>query len=309
MSGAHRHHRHEPQGRQDPAGRVAAHHREGHGIVRIGYPIGIRTLEVLRKEQLNPHMLRLTIGGPALDGFHSHQADDHVKIVFPDADGTLRLPTATAELALDWPRPLPTTRKYTVRRYAADTRELDLDFVVHAGGIASEWARAARPGDPVAIAGPPGAKAFSHACDHYVFAIDATALPAAARWLEESPHDVSADLVIETSHPEEHAYPLAHRDGVRITRLVREDDRSRLAATVTALALPDLSPSAPVLPTPALPDPALPDPALPDPAGARVFLFAAGEAEDIKPLRAWAKGRLDALFTGYWKRGVAGLED
>ncbi|MEU0985966.1 siderophore-interacting protein [Streptomyces sp. NPDC005953] len=290
MSTPPQHHRPEPQGRQDPGGRVAAHHREGRGIARIGYPIGIRTVEVLRTEQLNPHMLRLTLGGPALDGFHTHQADDHVKLVFPDADGALRLPTANAELALDWPRPLPTTRKYTVRRFDADTRELDLDFVVHAGGIASEWARAARPGDQIAIAGPPGAKAFPHVYDHYVFAVDATALPATARWLEESPQDVSADLVIETGHQDEHAYPLAHRDGVRITRLVREDDRSHLAATVTALALP----TSPTSATSSAP---------------RVFLFAAGEAQDIKPLRAWAKGRLDALFTGYWKRGVAGLED
>ncbi|MGH3243550.1 MAG: siderophore-interacting protein [Spirillospora sp.] len=37
----------------------------------------------------------------------------------------------------DWPCPLPRTRKYTVRRYAEDALELDLDFVLHPGGLAS----------------------------------------------------------------------------------------------------------------------------------------------------------------------------
>ncbi|MYU26285.1 siderophore-interacting protein [Streptomyces sp. SID8352] len=267
--------------RLNPRERVAAHHRSGSGTVRIGYPIGIRTVPLLRKEQVSPRMVRLTLGGPSLNGFHSYQADDHVMIVFPDPDGTLRLPVANDRLMLDWPRPLPTARKYTVRRFDAESGELDLDFVLHPGGTASEWALAAEPGDQVSIAGPPGAKAFPHTYDHYVFAVDATALPAAARWLEESPSGVSAHFVIETEHADEHAYPLAPRAGVEFTRLVRERNRSRLAATVEALDLP--------------------------PTG--VFLFAAGEADDIKPLRAWARGRLDALFTGYWKRGVAGLDD
>ena len=142
-------------------------------------------------------MLRLTLGGPALAGFHTYQADDHVKIVFPDPDGTRRDPVPDAQRMLDWPRPLPTTRKYTVRRYDAAACEIDLDFVLHDGGVASTWAASAAVGDEVTIAGPPGAKAFPHNYDHYVFAVDATALPAVARWLEESPADVSAHVVAE----------------------------------------------------------------------------------------------------------------
>jgi len=267
--------------RDDPAPRVAAHHAGGEGIAKIGYPIGIRTVTLLRKRYVTPSVLRLTVGGPGLAGFHTHQADDHFKIVFPDADGTLRLPVPDEELSLTWPRPSPTSRRYTARRYDALAGELDIDLVIHPGGVASDWAVAAEPGADVAIAGPPGAKAFPHTYDHYVFAVDTTALPAAARWLEESPIDVSAHLVVETGHADEHRYPLAARAGVQVTWLVLEGGASTLAETVRALPLPE----------------------------GRVFLFAAGEADDIKPLRAWAKGRLDALFTGYWRRGVAGLED
>ncbi|MFI6583106.1 siderophore-interacting protein [Embleya sp. NPDC050493] len=267
--------------RDNPAARVAAHHAGGEGIARIGYPIRIRTVTLLRKRYVTPSVLRLTVGGRGLDGFHSHQFDDHFKIVFPDADGTLRLPVPDDEQSLTWPRPMVTSRRYTARRYDARAGELDIDFVIHPGGVASDWAVAAAPGADVAIAGPPGAKAFPQTYDHYVFAVDTTALPAAARWLEESPQDVSAHLVVETEHIDEHHYPLAERAGVRVTWLARGDGASRLAETVRALPLP---------------------------AG-RSFLFAAGETDDIKPLRAWAKGRLDSLFTGYWRRGVAGLED
>ncbi|TDE19596.1 siderophore-interacting protein [Actinomadura sp. 6K520] len=275
--------------RHEPRRRVLEHHRSGSGIRRIGYPIGIRTARLLRREQLTKNMLRLTVGGPELADFHSYQADDHVKIVFPDADGTRRLPVPTPDLSLDWPQPTPANRTYSIRRFDAETCEIDMDFVLHDGGLAAGWAVGARPGEEVAIAGPPGAKAFPHNYDHYVFAVDATALPAAARWLEESPPDVSVQLVIETADAADHAYPLADRDGAAVTWLVRDGGRSPLADVVRAL----------------------------DPPAERTFLFAAGETGAIKPLRAWARDfegadgtkGMDALFTGYWKRGVAGLAD
>ncbi|MGW4796885.1 siderophore-interacting protein [Nonomuraea sp. NPDC004297] len=267
--------------RGNPRGKVAAHHATGTGVTRVPYPIGIRTAPVVRREALTPRMLRLTLAGPSLDGFHSYQCDDHVRIVFPDPDGAHRLPVPDDRQMLDWPKPFPTTRKYTVRRYDAATRELDLDIVLHEGGVAATWAATVAVGDEVAVAGPPGAKAFPHCYGHYVFAVDATALPAAARWLEESPPEVSAHLVVETDDAVEHDYPLAERAGVEVIRLVRAGGRSSLAETVRGLRLPD------------------------GPA----FLFAAGEADDIKPLRAWSAGRIDSLFTGYWKRGVADLAD
>ncbi|MBT2209736.1 MULTISPECIES: siderophore-interacting protein [Actinomadura] len=267
--------------RGDPRGRVAEHHRAGTGVARVGYPIEVREAAVVRRERLTPAMLRLTLGGPGLDGFHTYQADDHVKIVFPEADGVLRAPVPGEHQELHWPHPLPPTRKYTVRRYDARARELDLDFVLHPGGLASAWAEDVPVGERVTIAGPPGAKAFAQNYDHYLFAVDATALPAFARWLEEAPADVSAHAVVETGDAADHAYPLARRYGVGVTWLERGDGAPALADAVRDLPRPD----------------------------GRTFLFAAGEADAIRPLRAWSRGRMDALFTGYWKRGVADLDD
>ena len=66
--------------RANPGPKVAAFHAEGRGVMRIGYPILITRGTVLRRELVTPHMLRLTVGGPEFAGFHSYQADDHVKI-------------------------------------------------------------------------------------------------------------------------------------------------------------------------------------------------------------------------------------
>lgn len=267
--------------RSDPGPKVAAHHRSGRGVTRVPYPIGVRTVAVRRREQLTPRMLRLTLGGPNLAGLHTYHADDHVKIVFPGDDGVLRAPVPNEHDMLDWPRPLPPTRDYTIRRYDPDGLEVDVDVVVHDGGLASSWAAGAEIGEEVTIAGPPGGKAFPYTYDHYVLAVDATGLPAVARWLESAPPGVSADVVVETDEPAEHDYPVPRGERVTVHPLVRGADGSALAAAVDAL------PRRP----------------------GRTFLFAAGEAGDVKPLRSWRRGEVDALVTGYWKRGVAGHDD
>lgn len=267
--------------RDDPGTKVAEHQRLGTGVRRIGYPILLSRGRLVRRVEVTPSMLRLTVAGDDFTRFHSHQCDDHVKVVFPLADGTRNDPTIDEHRGLAWAKPVPPGRKYTVRRHDPVAGEVDLDVVVHPGGLASEWAAAVAVGDEVVLAGPPGAKAFALTYDHYVFAVDPTALPALGRWLDESPADVSADVLVDHDHAHEQGYPLAERPGVRVTWLDRSGG-SRLADAVHQLALP---------------------------AG-RVFLFAAGEATDIKPLRRWAKERgIDALVTGYWKRGVSDLDE
>lgn len=255
--------------------RVAEHQRSGTGAVRYAYPIGIRTVPLAAREELTPRMLRLVLEGDDLEGFHSYQADDHVKLVFPDEDGTLRVPVPNAGQRLDWPDPFPPTREYTVRRFAG--RTLTIDVVRHDGGLAATWAEALTVGDPVTVAGPPGGKAFPYTCDRYVLAVDPTGLPAAARWLEDAPPGPSVTLVVEADEQSEHDYPLPDRDRLDVIRLLRDGDRSTLSETVLGLGVPD-----------------------------GTFLFAAGEAADLRPLRSWPKEF--ASVTGYWKRGVAGLE-
>lgn len=272
--------------RSDPGPKVRAHHREGTGVTRVPYPVEVRRVEVVRTEHLTPRMARLTLGGSELDGLHTYAADDHVRVVFPFEDGSRADPVPNDRRMLDWPRPMPPTRQYTIRRYDAQAGEVDLDVVVHEGGLGSAWATSAVPGDPVVIAGPPGAKTFAHTHPHYVLAVDPTALPAVARWLDEADWleaaGAQALVLVDHDHPEEASYPLTERPGVEVHWLSRAEG-SRLADEVIARS-PEAEPG-------------------------ELFLFAAGETTDLKPLRSWTKMHgHPSLITGYWKRGVAGLE-
>jgi len=249
-------------------------------VVRVGYPIRVRTLQLLRREHVTPWMVRLTLGGPGLEGLERHAPDDHVRIVMPLPDGTRNDPRPDGDV-LDWRTPAPPSRCYTIRSHDPVAREMTVDVVVHEGGLVSGWAQEAQVGEDVVVAGPPGAKAFGHGYDHYLFAVDTTALPAVAAWLEQAPADVSAEVLIDHDHPEERDYPLPVRERVTVTWLDRSTG-SRLAEEVSRAAVVE----------------------------GGTFLFAAGEAEDLRPLRAWGRENCaGVLVTGYWKRGVDDFDD
>lgn len=265
--------------RSRPSEKMTAHQVEGQEVVRIPYPIRSRTVTVLRRELVTDRMVRVTLVGEGLDGMHTYQADDHVKVIFPNADGVLVVPEPNDRDMLTWTKDVGPTRDYTIRRYDADARELDLDLVVHEGGLASQWALGAEVGTRVGLAGPPGAKAWPHTYDYYVMVGDSTAFPAIGRWLTENPHRPTR-VVAVTEHPAQRAYPFELGAREPVVWLERADDPDELIAAVEALL-----------------------------GEGRGFLFAGGEADFIKPLRRWSKGKLDSVITGYWKRGVSGYDD
>ena len=110
---------------------------ERHAIVRVRHALRMRRLQVSRVRQLTPHMVRVTLVGPDLDGFVSAAPDDHVKLFFPVADGALNLPTLGPEGPV-YPEGVEpsASRDYTPRRYDAAAGELDIDFVLHGEGPA-----------------------------------------------------------------------------------------------------------------------------------------------------------------------------
>src|SRR5690606_39963395 len=172
--------------------------KAGTSSEKVPYPIHIRKAEVVRTRRLSSALMRVTLGGPDLAGFEAHTPDDHVKLIFPDPDGTLRLPEPNGNM-LRWPRPSPTTREYTVRHYDPIANEIDLDFVLHDGGLASEWARTVEAGEIMYVAGPPGGLIVPDNYDRYLLAGDITALPAIARWLETLPRTAAGWALIEVA--------------------------------------------------------------------------------------------------------------
>ncbi|MEV6909379.1 siderophore-interacting protein [Amycolatopsis sp. NPDC051071] len=263
--------------------------RAGREAEKVPYPIRVRQAEVVRTEMIGSGLLRVTLGGPGTAGFEAHSPDEHVKLLFPELDPEPRLPVQDGDM-LRWPKPSPTSREYTVRRYDPVTGELDLDVALHDGGLGSDWAKAVTPGTPVHVAGPPGGLIVPHDYDRYLLAGDITALPAIARWLEELPRTAAGWAFIEVVDASEEIELSAPED-VEVHWLHRGDAApgasDLLARAVRTIEVPE---------------------------GQRLYAWVAGEAGQIKPLRRWLKqdlglGKADQDVTGYWKRGVADFDD
>lgn len=184
---------------------------------------------------------------------------------------------------LEWPRPFPFSREYTIRGYRPEANEIDIDFVIHESGLASVWAQSAALGSTVHVAGPPGGYRISDDYDFYVMVADETALPALARWLEGSPADRRGAAIISVPAAASEI-ALTVPSGVEVICLHESDATPRtLSDAARAVAIPE---------------------------GALVFVWLAGEAGAIKPLRRWVRDDLGlskkhSSITGYWKRGAA----
>ncbi|CAL2073488.1 iron-chelator utilization protein [Streptomyces murinus] len=256
---------------------------------KVRYPIRVRRTEVVRTTTVGAGLLRVTLGGPGTEGFEAHSPIDHVKLLFPEPDGSLRLPEPDGDL-LKWPRPAPTSREYTVRRYDPEAGEIDIDIAPHEGGLASDWAQRVRPGAVLHVAGPPGGLIVPPVYDRYLLVGDITALPAIARWLEELPRDAKGWAFIEVAGAAEQI-ELSTPAAVEVRWLHRGD---RPAGTGDALERAVT--------------------AVPVAEGERLYAWIAGEAGQIKPLRRWVRDELrldrgDYEITGYWKRGIADFDD
>ncbi|OZG74137.1 NADPH-dependent ferric siderophore reductase [Hahella sp. CCB-MM4] len=144
-----------------------------------------RELTLLRKQQVTPNMLRLTLGGQGIASFPVDQESAYVKLIFPNA-GSAK----------------PVMRTYTVRTQRQD--EIDIDFVVHEdGGPASTWAISAKTGDQIMVGGPGPKKLVDNNADWFLIVGDMTALPAISVNLEQLPKDARGYAVIEVISEED----------------------------------------------------------------------------------------------------------
>ena len=118
--------------------------------------------DVLRRDPISPHLVRLTLGGSGLAGFESTGIpDEWVGLVVP---GQFQ------------------SRYYTVRRWADG--ELVVDVVVHDVGLVTEWASRDCLGDTVTITEPKGSFDMPAGSSWLLLVGDLTAMPAMARIAE-----------------------------------------------------------------------------------------------------------------------------
>ena len=132
----------------------------------VVHTIVLRELEVARVVDVTPGLRRVTLTGDQLgsfiasDGttfpeFASRGFDDSVRLIFPHPGESEPVLPVYKDGKYRWPTDPPALwRVYTVRRYDAQARELDIDFVKHGVGVATTWAYRANPGDRLHVGGP-----------------------------------------------------------------------------------------------------------------------------------------------------------
>lgn len=189
-------------------------------------------------------MVRITFGGPGLAGFQTTGvADEYIRVFLPDPEtGEVVLPIVDARGYWSWPegRKPAHTAPYTVRRLDPATGELDIDFVVHEGGRASEWAQKARPGDSIVVNRPHGLYGAPADVEWVLFACDATGIPALGRLLENLPAKVDARAIVEVADAS-HEVALTSPARLEVTWLHGSGNGvapSRLPEAVGAVQLP-----------------------------------------------------------------------
>ena len=244
-------------------------------IERIRHPLQGRHLQVVRRTQVSPGFVRLTLAGPELTGFVSAGFDDHLKLILPSpGQDRPTLPTLQdGRPVFDGPR--PTLRDYTPARFDAAAGELDIEVALHDAGPATDWAARATVGQWVGIAGPRGSMVVPTGFDWHWLLGDETALPAIARRLAELPATARAVVRVQLRNP--------------------QDQRALAsAAQLDVQWVESLTEAAAALVVPAGPG----------------YIWAAGEHSEMAALRGVlaAKPGVDAKrmrIAAYWKRGEA----
>jgi NADPH-dependent ferric siderophore reductase len=223
------------------------------------------TAQVQTVRALGPNMIRIVLGDGDLARYVPIGVpDEAVALWFRGAD----------------PDGEPIGRNYSVRAFDPARAEMTVDFVVHDGGVAAQWAKRAAPGDEVELSRPRSWYRPPPDLEWQLLAADLAGLPALARILEERDPAVPAHVIVEVRDEQELAtLPAAPDVTVECSAGTGNGiARSVLSARVRAHPLP---------------------------VGAGYVWFAgeAGEARRIRKYlrteRGWGRDRLDAV--GYWR--------
>jgi NADPH-dependent ferric siderophore reductase len=239
---------------------------------------------VMRTERLTPGMVRVVLGGGDLEQLVMPDATDaYVNAAFRPAAASYDEvfdPAQVRETAP--PEQWPARRRFTVRSWDADAREIVLDFVVHADeGVASRWALRAEPGGVLVFTGPSGGYRPPTDAAWHLLVGDESALPAIAASLEAMTPGERAVVRVLCDGPA-HEVALTSPADLDLRWLHRhgdERDDSLLPAAVEAIEFGDGAP----------------------------FGFVHGEADEIRAVRRHllqerGLSRRDLSCSPYWRR-------
>ncbi|BDV29455.1 siderophore-interacting protein [Microbacterium terricola] len=252
-----------------------------------------RTAVVRGVEQIAPALVRVTFGGVDFADFVSAGPADHIRIFFPDPETRVLVaptPVGPGEDGIIRPDGPSIARDFTpIPRPVGGGVEVDVDFFVHPDpGPASAWATTARIGDELVIVGPRGSRRAPQDIDGLVLLVDETSLPSAHRWVRDVPAGTVVDVIATVGGDGAWvAGYLGEVDDVEIrVHLVRRDAGAQGALDALASL---------------------------EPIGDGTFVWAAGEASALVPVRRHLRRELalpagQAQVSGYWRHGVVAFD-
>jgi len=157
-------------------------------------------VEVVEVSEITERLVSVKVTGDDLTRFADAPPTSHIKVFLPVAgQEEPTMPTMGPEGRV-WPedQPRPIVRTYTPRAYDPGTGTLEVQFVLHGVGPASEWAQTAAVGKRFAIGGPGGrfAPELLRTASWWI-AGDESALPAVGTLLEALPASAVAEVHLE----------------------------------------------------------------------------------------------------------------
>ena len=192
---------------------------------------------------VSPRLISVLVTGDDLGGFADAAPTSHLKVFLPaDGQEAPSLPAQAPDGAVIAPDgPPPVVRTYTPRRYDPATRTLEIQFLLHGTGPASEWAQRVKPGDKLAVAGPGGRFSLEPVTDSWWLAADESAIPAVGTLLEALPETAAADVHIEVDGPDDEIeFTAPAKTTITWHRRHRRDEfGAELIAAAHAASIPD----------------------------------------------------------------------
>lgn len=186
--------------------------------------LGTYLTTVAEVVDVHPHLRRITFAGGDLEHFAPAGPDTFLYVLLPPPGRT----ELTIDRSFSWEAvpempedERPVGAYYTLRAWRPEVAELDVLVVLHEGGHASDWARRAGPGDPVALWGPRTAWDPPAGTDRYLLVADETGLPAVAGILEALPDDAAVTVLAEVADASERQELPTH-PGAEVTWLHRD---------------------------------------------------------------------------------------
>ncbi|GHB72443.1 siderophore-interacting protein [Psychrosphaera saromensis] len=229
-----------------------------------------RVTQVSNIIELSSHLRRIVLSGDSLNGFPTGQEGAHVKVVLPSEQQTN---SADKNQKM---------RSYTIRSFNQDTLELTLDFVINRHkGPATDWAKNAKLGDQLAIAGPGPLKITDYNQSSYLLVGDITSVNAINGFVPKFTQDADIQAVISVPTRSD-IITMDYDDSANTYWFIEDEMSISLEQQVLALAKN---------------------------MAKDTCVFLALEASKIRSLRPMLEeqlelNRLNCTAVGYWKQGV-----